>query len=280
MSKSRLFQVLTSLVIVAGFVCGQQALAQEKHHWQVKVVPRTTNQQGPHANVTLTPNLYGLWAAFADTSLPTSNTDGSDLWPCFGDTASANPDCPSIGDPTVVFPNGGAVVGGPQYVWSLSACNGTTNGNVLCGQTETFYEDDSGDSSDDLLYSIEVVQGSSVIADSGTIDFGPNPFGGLSPAADVIFSGDQNFGALGETGKNNGNCDASFNYPVTSDPAGVVFGIAANKTCVDPVAGVATLTATTELATPVYKLNTKTGTYTVTFKEKYKVQQKWNINLQ
>jgi hypothetical protein len=56
---------------------------------------------------------------------------------------------------------------------------------------------------DDLLYRVEVVQGTNVIYDSGTIDFGPNPFGGLTPPADVIFSGDTNFGTLGETGKNN-----------------------------------------------------------------------------
>lgn len=90
-------------------------------------------------------------------------------------------------------------------------CVGESPPYIPCDQTETFYEDDTGDSTDDLLYSVVVEQGTSVIADSGTIDFGPNPCGG-SPAV-VVFTGDANFGTLGVTGKNNGNCDADFNYP-------------------------------------------------------------------
>lgn len=281
MSKSRLFQVLTSLVIVCCFVCGQ-AVAQEKHHWQIKVVPRAANQ-GARSEATLTPNLYGLSQTFAATPAPFgTNTDGSELWPCFGDTSSANPDCPTIGNPSQTFPTGGAIIGGPQYVWSLSACDASASGAAPCGQTETFYEDDTNDTSpnDDLTYLIVAtqVQGGKTVtlADSGIVDFGPNPFGGASPAADVIISGDQNFGTLGQTGKNNGNCSADFNYPSPVLPG--VFVIQANKTCVDPIAGPVTITATTEVATAVF--TTKGSVTTVKYTKKFSVAQKWTINLQ
>jgi hypothetical protein len=221
--------------------------------------------------------LYATEAAFVATDLPTTNTDGSDLWPCFGDTSSANPDCPTIGAPSVTFPTGGVALGAPSYTWSLSACNGTTNGNVLCGQTNSWYEDDSGDSTDDLTYEIEVTQGENIIADSGLVDFGPNTFGGLSPAANVIIYGDQNFGTLGETGKNNGNCDADFNYPSPELPG--VFVIAAGKTCVDPVAGPVKFTATTSVQTATFTTSAK-GVTTVKYKLKYKVKQTWTITLQ
>jgi len=275
------FKFLTSLVIVCCFVCGQ-AVAQEKHHWQIKVVPRAANQ-GPRPQATLADNLYGLSQVFVTTpaGFPL-NTDGSELWPCFGDTSSANPDCPSIGNPSQVLPTGGVVLGGPQYVWSLAACDGTNNSGAPCGQTETFYEDDTNDTSpnDDLTYLIVAtqVQGGKTVtlADSGTVDFGPNPFGGASPAADVIISGDQTFGSDGAPGKNNGNCEADFNYPSPVLPG--VFVIQANKTCVDPIAGPVTLTATTEVATAVF--TTKGSVTTVKYTKKFSVAQKWTINLQ
>jgi hypothetical protein len=274
-----MFLVVTSLVIVAFLACGQQALAAEnQHHWQIKVVPRV-HSDAIHAN-SVTAALYPGEAAFAGTAYPTVNSDGLDLWPCFGDTATPNTDCPTIGNPSITFPTGGVVLGAPSYTWSLEACNATSTSTPVCGQTETWYEDDSNDSTDDLTYEIEVTQGSKVIADSGVVDFGPNVYGGLSPAANVIIYGDQNFGTMGETGKNNGNCTPDLNYPTASDPAGELFIIAANKTCVAPVAGVATLSATTSVATPKYKLDTKTGTYTVTYTVKYKATQKWNIDLQ
>jgi len=89
-------------------------------------------------------------------------------------------------------PDGGVVVGGPAYIWQLNnntfsgngyGCNAFTNGTTStgtynpCGQTESWYEDDSNDTSatDELLYSIVVTQGSAIIADSGEVDFGPNP---------------------------------------------------------------------------------------------------------
>jgi len=290
MTKARFF--LVCLVAMFAFLaCSQLASAQSKSRFHVKAVPakHSDANRGATSDPTLTADLYALEAAFtALPPQPPTNSDGTDLWPCFGDSSTANPDCPTIGSPSETFPNGGVAVGVPQYVWSLPDCDGTTNGNVPCGQLETWYEDDSNDTSDDLLYSVEVVQGTSVILDSGTIDFGPNTFGGLTPPADVIFSGDLSFGALGDIGKNNGNCSADSGYPTSTDPGAPPFVIQANKTCVDPVAGVATVTATTEIAAPKYTKKTTAAAcspnpepcYTVTYTKKYSISQKWNIYLQ
>jgi hypothetical protein len=286
MAKSPKFHVFVCLAIVALFVCGQQLLAQEvPHHYHTQLVHRVNSDHAiPQTNPAPPAGLYGTSQVFAATPLPSGvNTDGTDLWPCFGNSSSANPDCPTIGDPSVTFPSGGVAVGGPQYTWSFAACDASASTDTTpCGQTETWYEDDSNDtaSTDDLTYSITATQvqsGKTVyIADSGTVDFGPNPYGGLSPAANVIIYGDQNFGTLGATGKNNGNCDANFNYPSPVLPG--VFVVAANKTCVNPVPGVATITATTSIATATFK--TVKGVTTVTYKVKYKVAQKWNIFFQ
>ncbi|MGA9642853.1 MAG: hypothetical protein WBQ72_15765 [Terriglobales bacterium] len=272
MTKLRFCAVFVLIIAFCAF--GQLALAQN-HHYQIKVIPRANSNHaaGPSG---ITAGLYGLTAAFTATPVPYGfNSDGSDLWPCPGGGLT---DCPTIGDPTITFPAGGWALGNPSYQWSLSGCDGTTNGNVPCGQTETFYEDQSGDSTDDLTYLIEVTQGSKVIADSGIVDFGTNPYGGLSPAADVIIYGDQNFGTLGQTGKNNGNCEANYNYPGEGAPPTGLFVVAANKTCSDPVAGAATLTATTSVSHPVW--TNKKGVYTVKYTVKYSVKQSWTINLQ
>jgi hypothetical protein len=298
--KSRKFQLLTLVAIVA-LICGQAIAAESQHHYTVKVIPRAQQSTDEVVPATLTKNLYALSAVFAQSPLavvgPTTgvNSDGTDLWPCFGSyssasgTSSENPDCPTIGDPSQGFPAGAAALGSPAYVWSLSACNATSTSANVCGQTETFYEDDTDDSSDELTYSIEATQGSTVIADSGTVVFGPNTFGGLTPPADVVIYGDQNFGTLGETGKNNGNCDADFDYPLTSAAfPGSTYVIAAGKTCGAAAAGAVTITATTEVGTPAYTEETKAsecGTvtppcYTVKFTKKYEVSQKWTIYLQ
>ena len=302
MKKSRLFQIFASLVIVAFVVCGQQVLAEDVHHWHLKLVPHTNAQRDFAVNPETAPanNLYGIEQAFAQQAY---DSTGADAWPCFGDTASPSADCSTV-------PNGGVVVGGPAYIWQLNnntfsgngyGCNAFTNGTSStgtpynpCGQTESWYEDDSNDTSatDELLYSIVVTQGSAIIADSGEVDFGPNPYGGFTPPADVIISGDQNFGyAPGNaTGPNNGNCSADFNYPLTTGAnPGSVYVVAAGKTCVNPVSGLATLTATTEIGAPKYakKLGTACTSvgvpspcYTTTWTKKYSVAQKWTIWLE
>jgi|HubBroStandDraft_6_1064221.scaffolds.fasta_scaffold08287_3 hypothetical protein len=285
MTKCRLLQVFAALLIVAFFVFGQQVVAQGvPHNYHTQIVHRV-NPDGarPAANPAPTDNLYPISQAFVVTPVPIgTNSDGTDLWPCFGGS-TANPDCPTIGDPSITFPAGGVALGAPQYVWSYSACDASKASDTTpCGQTETWYEDDSNDTSstDDLTYSLAVTQvqsGKTVyIADSGIVDFGPNPYGGLSPAADVIIYGDQNFGTLGATGKNNGNCEADFNYPSPVLPG--VFVVAANKTCVNPIPGLATVTATTEISTATF--TTKKGVTTVKYTTKYKASQKWDIFFQ
>ncbi|HTW32608.1 MAG TPA: hypothetical protein VMD76_13085, partial [Candidatus Sulfotelmatobacter sp.] len=228
------------------------------------------------------------------------NSDGSEIWPCFGsfdgsDASTENPDCQSFKDtnfsPTTLgLPAGAGILGTPSYTWSLAACDQTDSSVAPCGQTNTWYEDDSNDSTDELLYIIEATQGTTVIADSGTVDFGPNVYGGLSPAADVVIYGDQGFGNQGISGENTGNCTADYNYPLTTAAnPGEVYIVQANKTCAAPVAGLVKLSATTEVATPAYTKSTSKTTcapaggepcYTVKWTVKYKVLQSWYINLQ
>ncbi len=278
MTKSRFILAIACLAVLVFAVSGQQALAESNHHFQIKVMPRTNQDGAVKAPSAITAGLYGLTAAFTATAYPATNSDGSDLWPCPGGST----DCATIGNPTVSFPAGGWALGNPSYEWSLSGCDGTTNGNVPCGQTETFYEDQSGDSADDLTYLITATQvqnGVTVyLADSGTVDFGTNPYGGATPAADVVIYGDQNFGALGVTGKNNGNCEANYNYPGSGGPPSGLFVIAAGKTCVDPIAGPVTLSAVTTVAHPTW--TGKKGVYTVKYTIVHTLKQTWTINLQ
>jgi hypothetical protein len=286
MTQLRLFTVLALIIAVCGF--GQPMFAQATPHFTVKAVPNAQPGQSKVNPQAITPNLYPTWAAFAFTDYPTLNSDSTDIWPCFGDSSSPNPDCPTIGNPSITFPTGGVAVGSPSYTWSLSNCDATSTSTLPCGQTESWYEDDSNDSTDFLIYSITAQQGTSYIADSGTVVFGPNTFGGLSPAANVIIYGDQNFGTMGQTGKNNGNCTADINYPLASNSYPGVYVIAAGKTCVAPVAGVVNFTALTEVATPKYTKSTSPTVcgsvgppcYTVKFTKKFSTTQKWSINLQ
>ena len=292
---TRIFQVAVVVLIVA-FCFGQFALAADSHHWAARAVP-STNMRGPgvHGNAADANNLYALWGAFAGGPIASYaspfNSDGSEIWPCFGGGTAANPDCPSIGSPTQPFATSGVVVGAPFFTWPLSFCDQTTTTATPCGQTETWYEDDSADTTSDLTYLITATQGTGTglkyIADSGTVDFGPNPFGVLgNPGGVIIISGDQGFGTMGQTGPNNGNCFASFNYPLTApaNPGGV-YVVAAGKTCVAPVSGLVTFTAVTELGKPAYKKQTSatvcgsvpTPCYTVTFAKKKAITQKWTI---
>ena len=146
--KRTTFVFLAVVVSLVAFCFGTMAFAADvPHHWTVKAVPNTRHISpelaGPPAG------LYPGWAFFAGsplTSATSQNSDGSDLWPCFGGGATANVDCPTIGNPSQAFPDNGLVVGVPSYSWSLSACKDTSTATGVCGQTETWYEDDSGDS--------------------------------------------------------------------------------------------------------------------------------------
>jgi len=296
--KSRSFQAVVLFAIVASCACSQLAVAQARAHAHVKVAPRNHAQAQirPDTGTEPAPDLYPTWQGFAATPYPAAfNNDGTELWPCFGDTPTANPDCPSIGDPAVTFPIDAVAVGVPQYAWLLSACDGTTTGSGLpgssgyipCGQSETFYEDWTQDLTDDLLYEVVITQGSNTIVDTGIEDFHANYFGVTAAdyPLDVVFSEDFNFGALGQTGKNNGNCFPSYNYPWDDGEYPGFFIIGAGKTCVDPVTGPATVTATMSLATPTIGTKKKPGCQVIkgksvcyiTFTTNYTVVQKSQI---
>src|SRR5580698_9316239 len=214
MRKSRLFHALAICAMVAFFICSQQAFAQNVHHLQVRVV----NPGGAHAQAkTEKKALEQLSSGFG--VLPPVDSSGNDEWPCFPNQNANGADCSQIAA-------GGVVIGAPAYTQSLANCDASAAGAPNCGQIFWFYEDDTGDGTDDLIVSIVVKQGTEYILDTGNFDFGPNPF----PAGSVVvISDDVAFGTLGETGKNNGFCDGS------------------KKTCVNPVAGIATVTVTTKV---------------------------------
>ena len=237
MTRSRLFLVFASLVIVAFVVCGQRAQAEETpHHGHFQVV---TKAQAAHSDTAPAANLYLAWADFATFSNAT-NSDGSYLWPCFGNyvasigTSSENVDCPTIGDPSVPF-GGGVVLGVPEYVWSLSDCNATTTTAPDCADQETFVEDTTGDMTDEVLFSLEIVQGTKIVYDTGTQDYGPNPFGLTAAEYPVtwINYNPLNLGDMGiATGPNNGNCYGSSNYPEAQASYAGFYTVTAKKTCV------------------------------------------------
>ena len=215
MKKCRLSQVLAALAIVVSFVCGQQAVAQSRHHLQARLMPGTHQAKvGPSGF----DELFQLAAGFG--ALPPKDANGFDEWPCFPNPADSNyPDCSTIA-------NGGVVIGTPAFTWSLAACDASSPSSTNCGQVFWFYEDDTGDNSDHLFVSVVVKQGLNYILNTGDQDLGPNPFpiGSL-----VVISDDAAFGTLGEPGKGNGYCFGS------------------KKECSDPLRGIATVTVTTKV---------------------------------
>lgn len=210
MRKSRFFQALACCAMVAFLVCGPQAFAQRIHHLQIRVVNPNHAQAKAEKKA-----LEQLSVGFG--VLPPVDGGGNDEWPCFPNQNANGADCSQIS-------TGGVVIGQPAYSQSLSACDANSDSSTNCGQIFWFYEDDTGDSTDDLVVSIVVKQGKNYIMDTGPFDFGPNPF----PAGSVIVIYDDTaFGTLGETGPGNGFCAGS------------------TETCVNPVKGVASVTITT-----------------------------------
>jgi hypothetical protein len=306
---------LPTLALVATTICFQTAWSKEVHYRHM--LPAAAANQGSstqNPQVTPPPALIGLQANFTQV-YPTldANADGSDIWPCFG--RGNNPDCAMIGNPPVPLPRGGIVMGRPAFSWALqnnniigfglgngTGCDALTNGTagqpfepgVLyrpCGQVFTSYEDDTGDTTDDLLQRIVVTQGEKIIYDSGIVDFGPA--GPIAFPVDVVLDTDANFGYWpgAADGPNNGNCSGNFGYPLTAAtfPTGTVYTVASNSTCQQPVAGPATFTTYTELATPEYKqLTGKECTFkavaspcfTVKWTRRYIVHQNFEIFLQ
>ncbi|MGC2246960.1 MAG: hypothetical protein WA609_10200 [Terriglobales bacterium] len=214
-SQSRWFQVLACLALVAFLVCAQQAMAQSRHHFTVRVVSGPASHQGN--GVQRFNELFQLASGFG--ALPPVDDGGYDAWPCFPNANANGADCSQIAP-------GGVVIGTPAYTWSYTACDANTATSTNCGQIFWFYEDDTNDNTDDLILSITVKQGSNFILATGNVDFGPNTF---SPGSIIVISDDAAFGTLGETGKNNGYCAGS------------------KKTCSDPFAGEATVIVTTKV---------------------------------
>jgi hypothetical protein len=309
--------VLSTLALVATSISGQAAWSQEIHHrLMLPALPSARANADVVAQQSGTsppPQLVGLQAHLTQ-AYPTinANADGSDVWPCFG-RVSGNPDCAMIGNPPVPLPRGGIVMGRPAYTWALqnndiigfgigngTGCDALTNGTVglppgalyrPCGQIFTSFEDDTGDSTDDLLQRVVVRQGRMIIYDSGIVDFGPA--GPIKYPVDVVLFGDANFGYWpgAQDGPNNGNCTGNINYPLTAPtfpPAGF-YVLASDSTCQQPVAGPATFTTYTELATPEYRQLTgmactskgvASPCFTVKFTRRYLIHQDWTIFLE
>jgi hypothetical protein len=217
MKKSRLFQLFMCLAIVGFIVCGQQALAQTVHHLQARAV----SQNGVHSQARNEKKaLEQLMSGFG--VLPPVDGAGNDEWPCFPGGGNPNDaDCASIAA-------GGIVLGAPAYTRALDFCNANTSTSPNCGQIFWFYEDDTGNSTDDLVVSIVVKQGKNFVLDTGPFNFGPNPF---TAGAVIVISDDVAFGTLGQTGPGNGFCAGS------------------TESCINPVKGVASVTVTTTVGT-------------------------------
>jgi len=314
MKISRRSQMLASLAMGALFICGQQAQAQDNHrpHFNKIVVPlQKPDSKTVRAQPGAVPNLYSLQASFIqDFPIIGANADGTDLWPCvdlYQGIAGSNPDCPTLGDPSVPLPLGAIVNGFPARSWPLENAQGAGNGfgcDALvngttgpfgsqynpCGQVSTAYEDDTNDSTDDLLQRVVVTQGTTIIYDSGLVDYGPaGP--SVSYPVSVFLAYDTNFGFWpgASIGPNNGNCSANFNYPLTSPVnPGDMYVVEGGKTCQEPVSGLATFTTFTALATPAYTKVTgvrctsqgvASPCYTVNWTKNYEIKQDWNIFL-
>ena len=311
MNKSGMLTLSVPLLVVGLAAYGQPALAHDAHQLH-RLSPRTAGAGQRtllDAATTAPPALTALQATFTqDTASTGENADGSDLWPCFG-APTPEADCPTVGDPTVPMPNGAAVLGFPSYEWLLQApppdslsntsgngCDALTNGTTgpsgsaykPCTQIATWYEDNTNDTTDDLLQKIVVTQGSKVIYDSGTADFGPAAVTTTYPV-DVILFSDANFGYWpgASSGPNNGNCSANISYPLTapSFPGGY-YVVASNATCQEPAPGPATVRTVTLLATPQYSEVTGAACtsrgvaspcYTVKWTTKYQIKQDFNV---
>jgi hypothetical protein len=225
MSKSRFSQAFAFTAMLALFVCGQQAAAQNPHHFQVRAVSavdagKVYPPKGPSEKLRLEQLSSGFGV------LPPVDSNGYDEWICFAGSSNPNaPDCSSIAA-------GGVVIGQPAYTQSLANCDASSSDATNCGQFFSFYEDDTGDNSDDLVVSIVVKQGAKYIMDTGTVDLGLNPF----PAGSIIVIYDDTaFGTLGQAGPGNGFCGGS------------------TETCVNPVKGPVTATFTITVGTSTIK---------------------------
>ena len=300
MSKKHLFTMSAWVLPLAVCLGSHAAMAQRVHHPRMRFLsaPRLA---GAHA---LTPYFKGLAASFAQ-AYPTvsANADGSDLWPCIGGSA----DCPTIGNPTTPLPSAALVVGFPAYGFALQntpsigngiGCDALVNGTGAggspyepCAQILTWHEDNSGDTTDDVLWHATVTQGGHVVYASGTVDFGPLGARTVYPLQVVIYD-DANLGYWpgAQTGPNNGNCYADEFYPLSTPafPASGFYVIAAAKTCGRPQPGTAQVETVTILATPSYtevsghactSKNVPSPCYVVKYTKQREIRQNFTIEL-
>jgi hypothetical protein len=180
MKTSRMLQMFALLAVVAALVCGPQMLAQDYHRPRsnkIMVSLQKSHSNTVRAQATPVPNSYSLQASFIDDyPIISANADGMDLWPCLDlylGVAGSNPNCPTLGDPLVPFPLGAVVTGFPAFGWPLEntqgggnsfGCDALVNGTTgplasqyhPCGQIFTSYEDDTNDSTNDLLQRVVV----------------------------------------------------------------------------------------------------------------------------
>ncbi len=313
MKTSTRVPVLAAIALLAASIGIQPAQAQEKHHrtFMVKNAPQQSvkDKESGHAT-TPPPNLYAIQASFTeDYPVIGANSDGSNLWPClqhYHGTDGSNTNCPTLGNPSLPFPKIGVVLGKPGYAWPLNnttgvgngfGCDALSNGTTgpfapqytPCGLVATWFEDATGDSTDDLIYRIVVRQGERVIYDSGTVNFGPaGPT--VTYPVDVILTSDANFGFWpgANLGPNNGNCSPAFAYPLASPADPGFYIIASGRTCKEPVSGIATVNTSTALGTPQYTKATGAACtsqgaaspcYLVEWDKKYEITQDWQIFL-
>ena len=309
----RKWQMLSGLLLASVSVCAL-ASAAERHHRHLMTSPPSDQQQGPHAAVaavavdaaTAPPaRLFPLQANLTQVfPVIDANADGSDIWPCIGHN-TGNPDCPVVGNPSITLPRGGVVLGFPTFVWHLASgpatvngvgCDALTNGTTgvqpaqyrPCAQLDTWFTDNSNDPTDDLLQRIVVTQGSRVIYDSGTVDYGPaGPL--VKYPVNVLLNTDVNFGFWpgAAVGPNNGNCSANVGYPLSAPTnPGTTYVVAAGQTCEEPVAGKAHFRTVTILAMPKYTqasgaVCSSTGVsspcFTVTWTRQQEIHQDFDV---
>lgn len=156
-------------VIVAFGVRGQaqaQAVAGQNQH--AKLTMASPIQPTEDMTPDLEAQLFGVvnhpplvGGSLAMGVIPPLDGSGDDEWPCFGGGA----DCSAIA-------SGGYVSGYPNVGWSKSGCN-----NKACAQLIWWVLLNSSDTTDDVIITIEVKQGTKVINYSGPIDFGPQAAG-------------------------------------------------------------------------------------------------------
>jgi hypothetical protein len=134
-----------------------------------------------------------------------------------------------------------------------------------------------------------VKQGSSIVYDSGLVDFGPA--GPISYPVDVVLYSDANFGYWPGAlfGPNNGNCSGNAGYPLTAPAFPGFYVVASGSTCQRPVAGAASFVSMTELATPSYHMQTGSACtrkgvaspcYTTSWTPRYQISQDFSVFLE